>query len=126
MDTTLKDMPVSLHTTIHTDIMTLAQQFKSEVAEVSQRVSHIKNKMGKFATTFNELVQSHNERDEEMHWIKSKLADLEDRARYNNIKIWGIPKSVKQPDLKLEDLLINRIHRLPKPNIFQAPYPEIP
>lgn len=34
MNTTLKDMLVSLRTTIHTDIMSLAQQCKSEVAEV--------------------------------------------------------------------------------------------
>lgn len=46
MDTTLKDMLVSLCTTIHADIMSLAQPFKYEVAEVSQSVSHIENKDG--------------------------------------------------------------------------------
>lgn len=63
-------MLVSLHTTINSDIMTLAQHFKSEVAVVSKRVSHIETKMGKCVTTFNELVDSYNKRDDELHWIK--------------------------------------------------------
>lgn len=79
LDTTLKDMLVSLRSTIHTDILSLMQQFKSDIGEVSDRVHHIENKMGDFATTFNELVDGHNERKDDFEWIKSKLADLEDR-----------------------------------------------
>lgn len=84
--------------------------------------------MGEFASTFNDLVDAHNDRDDEMMQMKIKLADLEDRSRRNNITFRGIPETVKPPDLKkyldvmkvvlpdapLEDLLIDRIHRLPK------------
>lgn len=72
MNTVLKDMLASLRSTIHADIISLAHQFKSEVAEVSQSVTHIENKMEEFASTFNEMVVSHKERDENMHWVKSK------------------------------------------------------
>lgn len=61
--------------------------------------------------------------------MKAKLANLEGHSRRNNQKIRGIPKSVQPPALKeyftklmatfLPDaphaeLIINRIHRLPK------------
>lgn len=49
--------------------------------------------------TFNELVDAHNERDDEISWLKAKVADLEDRSRWNNVKIRGIPESVTAPDL---------------------------
>lgn len=129
MDTTLKDMLVSLRTTLHAVMLAITQQFKSEVTAVSNRVTHIESKMGEFTTTFNEMVDAQNDRDDEIVQIKTKLADLEDRSRHNNVKIWGIPESVKPPDLKnyfvnlmkaalpdapLEDLVINRIHRLPR------------
>lgn len=71
--------------------------FKLELTAVTDRVSHVDLKVGEFASTFNELVDDHNERDDGMLWIKAKLADLEDRSRRNTVMIWGIPKSNKPP-----------------------------
>lgn len=66
----------------------------------------------------------------DFEWLKSKLTDLEDRSRLNNVQIRGIPESVKNhdlrpfftnilnealPDLPLEEIAIDRIHRFPKP-----------
>lgn len=79
LDTALKDMLVPLRSTLHTDIMTLTQKFKSELTAVSDRVTHVESKKRKFASTINEMVNAHNERDDEMLWMKAKLADLEDR-----------------------------------------------
>lgn len=67
---------------------------------MAQRVTHIEEKMEEFASTFTEMMDSHNDRDEELLVIKSKLADVEDRSRRNNVKIRGIPESVKNQDLK--------------------------
>lgn len=99
LDTTLKDMLVSLRSTRHADILSLAQQFKSDVTEIGNRVSHIEDKMGEFASTFNDLIDAQNAQDDDITWMKSKIADLEDRSRCNNVKIRGVPESVKQPDL---------------------------
>lgn len=89
-----------------------------------------KNKIGEFASTFNDLVDSHNECEDSISWIQSKLADLEDRSRRNNVKVCRIPESVKPqelqayffnilrealPDSPPEELIIDCIHRLPKP-----------
>lgn len=118
-------------------IIALTQQFKSEVSAVNKRDLHIESKMGNFASTFNELVDAHD-RDDEIYWIKTKMADLEDRARRNNVKIRGIPESIYPPDLKmhfmnllkdalpeapLEELIIDRFHRLPKPKHIPSHLP---
>lgn len=66
-----------------------------------------------------------------MDWIKAKLAGLEDHCRKNNVKIRSIPETVQPaalpeyfkqllaaflPDAPPTDLIIDRIHRLPKPS----------
>lgn len=79
-----------------------------------------------------------NESDEdETDSIKVKMADMEDRARRNNIKIWGIPESVLQedlrnyvsqlfttvlPELSALDFTVDRI-RLPKPTYLPGSVP---
>lgn len=130
MDSTLKEMLMSLRGAIHTDMLQLMKQCKSEVDKVRGRVSHIENKMGEFSETFNDMVDAHNDHADDIVWLKSKVADLEDRSRRNSIKIRGIPGSVKTPeltafmtniikealtDLPLEEVIIDRIHRLRQP-----------
>lgn len=93
--------------------------------------------MGEFASTLNDLVDAHNDRDE-IFQMKLKLANLEDRSRRNNVKIRGIPEKVKPPDLKdyfiyimkavlpdvpQEDLIIDCIHRLPRPKHIASHLP---
>lgn len=98
LDTTLKDMLVSLRSTSHADIISLTQQFKSKVVEMSNRFKHIEDKMGEFASIFNYLIDSHNSHEDDITWMKSKIIDLEDRSRRNNIQIRVISESIKQPD----------------------------
>lgn len=62
--------------------------------------------------------------------MKDKLADLEDRSKRNNLKIRGIPETVKvtqlpqfvqdmflalAPALSALELTVDRVHRVPKP-----------
>lgn len=129
-DATLHNMLLSLRTTLANDMHACVKEFRDDLKQVNTRVSHIETKMGEFATTFNELVDSHNAKEEDMEWMRAKIADLEDRSRRNNLKIRGIPESVSQeklteyvqtifktapPDLSDNELIIDRIHRLPKP-----------
>lgn len=81
IDTTLKDMLVSLCSTPHSDIMSLTQQIKAELHAVNDRVSHIESKMGEFASPFDEQEIAHNERKDDLPWINATLADLEKRSR---------------------------------------------
>lgn len=127
-------MLLSLQSSIHADILSLGHQFKADLHVLDELVTHLKNKMGEFTSNYNDLVDIHGDPEEDMNRIKAKLADLEDRSRRNNVKIRGIPESIKHAELKefftklmsnilpeapLSELLIDRIHRLPKfPNLL--------
>lgn len=130
LDTVLKDMLVSLRSTIQADMMNCMHRFSGELSAVEARIEHVENKMGDFASTINDLVDANEDREEESAWIKNKIADIEDRSWRNNLKIRGIPESVQTselrayvtdlftavlPDLTAIDITIDRIHRLPKP-----------
>lgn len=106
-------------------------KFNTGLQTVENRVDHFEIKMTKFATTINYLVDVHDNNKGEMKWAKAKLADIEDRSRYNNEKIRGIPEYVQNadlrtyvtdmftkitPDLTAIDLTMDRIHHLPKPS----------
>lgn len=52
--------------------MTMVKQFKTHMSEVGDRVSHIEAKMGEFAETFNDLVDAHNESEDDKEWLKKK------------------------------------------------------
>lgn len=56
-------------------------QINSDVSGVGGRVTHIEKKMGEFAGAHNELVDAHNDKEEEIDALKSQLADLEDHSR---------------------------------------------
>lgn len=96
------------------------------------------SRIGQFVSNINDLVNAHSEREDDIFWIKSKLADQEDRLRRNNFKICGIPESIKPqeleayfsniisaalPDSPPEDLGIDCIHRLPKPKHVPEHHP---
>lgn len=100
MDTTLKDTLVSLHGSFHRDILSFISQIKSDVAAIGDRIRHVKNEIGEFATAHNELVDAHNDVEEKIKNLKLKLADLEDMFRRNNVKFRGIPETVPPADLR--------------------------
>lgn len=62
--------------------------FKGELQEVGERVRQIEDKMGEYAS----LVDAHEAHRYKLHWHKAKVADLEDRSRWNDLKIRGIPE----------------------------------
>lgn len=113
------------------DLMSCMHKFNKELKGVENRVNHIENKMGEFVTTFNDLVDDSEGKDEEMEWVKAKIADIENRSIRNNLKIRGIPESVAQADLcsyvtvmfkailpetSNLDVTVDRVHCIPKPS----------
>lgn len=108
----------------------MMHRFRNEINDLSERVNHVESKMGKFPTSFNNLVNTYTEKEEEIDCVKVKLADLEERSRQNNVKIRGITETIQPTALKnyfvqlmavflwdtsQADLIIDHIHRLPKP-----------
>lgn len=131
LDTTLKDMLVSLRSSLHADMLSCVHKFVVELRKTLSRVDCIETKMEELATTINDLVNTHDNNENEMDAIKAKFAEIEDRSRRNNLKIRGVPESVQQselrtyaaqlfqsllPDLTDLDITVDRIHHLPKPS----------
>lgn len=86
-ESTLKDMLVSLCNSLHADMMKCMRSFKTKVNELGERVDHVEQKMGEHASSYNLLVDAHNDQSDEVTWLKAKVADLEDRSRRNNLKL---------------------------------------
>lgn len=93
------DQAISETTTLHTDIQSIVLRLHTEMKDNGERVSHTETKMGEFAQAFTELVDSHNGPENDIVWLKSKIADMENRSRRNNLKIRGIPESFSQENL---------------------------
>lgn len=132
-DTVLKDMLVSLKASLHADMTAEINHCQSEVQALGSRIDHIEHSMSDFTSSFNTMVDAHSNHMEEIAWLKTKVADLEDRSRRNNLKIRGIPESIPAtqllaytqvlfstliPSLSPQDLIVDRIHRIPKPSFL--------
>lgn len=96
-------------------------------------MNQVEHKMEEYTSSYNVMVEAHTAQGEDISWIKDKLADLEDRSRRNNLKLRGIPESVPPsqllqyaqalfstliPEATASDLLVDRIHRVPKPSFL--------
>lgn len=99
VDTTLKDMLTTLHSSLHTDISSMLSAFKSEMIHVHNRMDRIEHQMSAMTVTVNDLVDVHDHTRDEHRWIRAKMVDLEDRSRRNNVKIRGILEAVVPADL---------------------------
>lgn len=67
LDTTLKEMLLSLRSIIQSDMIPLVQQFKQYISSLGNRVEHMEVKMGDYADTINDLVDAHAAQSEEHH-----------------------------------------------------------
>lgn len=137
-DTLLKDMLLSLRSSLHTDMVRGINECQREVKAIGHRVHQVENKMEEYTAAYNVIVEAHTAHGEDITWIKDKLADLEDRSRRHNLKLRGIPEDVPPtqllqcvqtlfstlvPEASAHDLLVDRIHRVPKPSFLPDTIP---
>ncbi|XP_077133276.1 uncharacterized protein LOC143787924 [Ranitomeya variabilis] len=118
-------------------VKTMKIEMDSNFQRYCDKIDKIDKQLSKHEERLNRLEHrssiSFDELDRlnlEMKHLRSKMVDLEDRGRQNNLKIRGISEDVTQeqmsthlknifksalPDLSDLDLTIDRAHRLPKP-----------
>lgn len=77
LDTTMKDMLLSLQSSLMTNLSSLIHKFSTDMRD---RVQYMENKMEEFTDTVNDLVDAYMVQKDDTMWIKAKLADLEDRS----------------------------------------------
>lgn len=138
LNTTMKDMLLSLQSSLMANFSSLIHKFTSEMQCVGERVQYIENRMDECTTTVNDLIDAYKDQSDDNDWIKAKLEDCEDRSRRNNVKIRRVPESIPPSDLHkyasdmISNLLsevppiertIGRIHRIPKPKYLDTSIP---
>ncbi|XP_077330861.1 T-cell differentiation antigen CD6-like [Lithobates pipiens] len=64
MDTVLKDMLMSLTSSLQSDLASYIHKFNNDLEAVENGVEHVERKMGEFATTINDLIDANKDKDE--------------------------------------------------------------
>lgn len=104
---------------LQADIKEVISEFKADIKSLVSRTDHMDKKMPDFAKSHNALIDSHSTLEEEIAHLSTKVVDLEDRSRRNNIRICSISESITPeavlPSCNQLDLMIDCIHRIPKP-----------
>lgn len=91
IDTTQKDMLLSLQTSLMTDLSSLFSKKSSDIHSLDDGVTCIEKGMNECTSTVNEVIEVYDDVREEQAWMQAKLADLEDRSCRNSVKLRGIP-----------------------------------
>lgn len=138
MDTTLKDMLLSLQSSLMNDLSSMFHRVTSDIHKLDDRMTNAERGIQACTSTVNEVIDSYDTVKEEQAWMRAKMADLEDRSRRNNIKLRGVPESILPVDLPRyakelihlvipeaspRDAIIDRIHRIAKPSHLAASVP---
>ncbi|KAJ1203808.1 hypothetical protein NDU88_007589 [Pleurodeles waltl] len=67
-----------------------------DIAGFQSRVTGLEHRMGSLETQ----MATSQERDQDLFYLKSKLTDLEDRSRRDNIRLLGIPENEEGTDIQ--------------------------
>uniref|UniRef100_A0A8C5Q945 Uncharacterized protein n=1 Tax=Leptobrachium leishanense TaxID=445787 RepID=A0A8C5Q945_9ANUR len=125
----LHAMLQELRSTIQTDIKEALQELRRDVQDLGERTDSLESKADDLCLAHNDLVDRHIALQAAHDTMASKLADMEDRSRRNNVRIRGIPEAVAPADLQPyimelfqilvpaylpQDFLMDRAHRLPR------------
>ncbi|KAJ1203650.1 hypothetical protein NDU88_007434 [Pleurodeles waltl] len=84
------DASISSSLTLETKSM------RSDIAGFQSRVTGLEHRMGSLET---QIVTS-QDRDQDLLYLRSKLTDLEDRSRRDNIRLLGIPENEEGTDIQ--------------------------
>ncbi|CAH2283407.1 Hypothetical predicted protein, partial [Pelobates cultripes] len=131
----LHRMLQELRATITADFHRINGDLRKEISNIGDRTSNLENKTDELCVAHNEVVDKIQKLSEENSSLKSKLADMEDRSRRQNVRFRGIPDDISQDALPAHILSIckalvpglpdsawayDRMHRLPKPARISA------
>ncbi|XP_056396802.1 uncharacterized protein LOC130291701 [Hyla sarda] len=96
----MKEMMLSLRKSIKKDLNDAITKISDRLDTLEERVTEIDERIEEVAFNHNGLTDKVISLQEEISAMKIKMADMEDRGRRNNVKIRGVPETVKDADLK--------------------------
>ncbi|KAJ1123089.1 hypothetical protein NDU88_001562 [Pleurodeles waltl] len=72
------------------------KSMRSDIAGFQSRVTGLEHHMG----TLETQVATSQDRDQDLLYLRSKITDLEDRSRRDNIRLYGIPENEEGSDIQ--------------------------
>ncbi|KAJ1195727.1 hypothetical protein NDU88_004995 [Pleurodeles waltl] len=72
------------------------KSMRSDIAGFQSRVAGLEHRMGALETH----VAKTRDRDQDILYLRSKITDLEDRSRRDNIRLFRIPENEEGPDVQ--------------------------
>ncbi|KAJ1192251.1 hypothetical protein NDU88_001563 [Pleurodeles waltl] len=72
------------------------KSMRSDIAGFQSRVTGLEQRMGSLETQIN----TSQEREQDFIYLRSKLTDMEDRSRRDNIRVLGIPENEEGLDMQ--------------------------
>ncbi|KAJ1139453.1 hypothetical protein NDU88_005825 [Pleurodeles waltl] len=72
------------------------KSMRSDIAGFQTRVTGLEHRMGSLETQ----MTTYRDRDQDLLYLRSKLTDLEDRSRRDNIRLLGIPEHEEGTDMQ--------------------------
>ncbi|KAJ1130732.1 hypothetical protein NDU88_009082 [Pleurodeles waltl] len=72
------------------------KSMRSDIAGFQSRVTGLEQRMGSLETQIN----TSQEREQDFIYLRSKLTDMEDRSRRDNIRVLGIPENKEGSDMQ--------------------------
>ncbi|XP_056408393.1 uncharacterized protein LOC130310699 [Hyla sarda] len=127
---TMRGLLAELKSSLQGDLQNAVSTIQHEISSLGNRTSHIENKMTELTSSHKTVVDLANNLEDEVAALKLKIADMEYRYCHNNLRVRGVLESVNTEDLNgfltdfftlplpqasSMDLLMDRVHRLPKP-----------
>ncbi|CAH2249130.1 Hypothetical predicted protein [Pelobates cultripes] len=73
---------------------------RKDVQQLGKQTSHMESKMDEFASAHNDLAMHVEQMEQKLTDTDVKLADLEDRARRNNLRLRGMPETTLPENLQ--------------------------
>ncbi|KAJ1179929.1 hypothetical protein NDU88_005159 [Pleurodeles waltl] len=70
------------------------KSMRSDIASFQSWVTGLEHRVGTLETHVNTI----QDRDQDLSYLRSKITDLEDRSRWDNIRLFGIPGNEEGPD----------------------------
>ncbi|CAH2325022.1 Hypothetical predicted protein [Pelobates cultripes] len=103
---------------------------RQDITSLEARTSHLEGNMGRLNAANADTEERLSKNEDKLYLQETKIADIEDRSRRNNIRLRGVPEEIGPqdltafavelfkailPDIPADMFLLDRIHRLPRP-----------
>ncbi|KAJ1091102.1 hypothetical protein NDU88_004229 [Pleurodeles waltl] len=73
------------------------KSMRSDIADFQSRVMGLEHRMG----TLEAHMTTVQDRDQDLLYLRSKIMDLEDRSRRDNIRLFGFPENEEGSDVQV-------------------------